>query len=197
MTVARLIRTVFGTVAGLMLVMAVADVILSGHLTIVSPASFCALLTVALAFLISNLLNSRERHRILTRQADELRGAAQRLETSLRNAAAMNARLFQSEIRYKGLVDAQGDAIFRRDASSRLTYANEAFFKMFGLDPAHAIGYPFAPDLHPESRAPLFGSFATLENGRGRAHYDQHVRTTGGGAGFPGKITRCATDTAV
>ena len=180
MTVARLIRTVFGTVAGLMLVMAVADVILSGHLTIVSPASFGALLTVALAFLISNLLNSRERHRILTRQADELRGAAQRLETSLRNAAAMNARLFQSEIRYKGLVDAQGDAIFRRDASSRLTYANEAFFKMFGLDPAHAIGYPFAPDLHPESRAPLFGSFATLENGRGRAHYDQHVRTTGG-----------------
>ena len=72
----------------------------------------------------------------------------------------MNARLNQSEIRYKGLVDAQGDAIFRRDASSRLTYANEAFFRMFGLDPARAIGYPFAPELHPESRAPLFGSFA-------------------------------------
>ena len=180
MSVARLIRTVFGIVAGLMLVMAVADVILSGHLTIVSPASFGALLTVALAFLISNLLNSRERQRILTHQADELRGAAQRLETSLRNAAAVNARLFQSEIRYKGLVDAQGDAIFRRDASSRLTYANEAFFKMFGLDPAHAIGYPFAPDLHPESRAPLFGSFTALETGRGRAHYDQHVSTTMG-----------------
>ena len=180
MSVARLIRTVFGIVAGLMLVMAVADVILSGHLTIVSPASFGALLTVALAFLISNLLNSRERQRILTRQADELRGAAQRLEISLRNAAAVNARLFQSEIRYKGLVDAQGDAIFRRDASSRLTYANEAFFKMFGLDPAHAIGYPFAPDLHPESRAPLFGSFTALETGRGRAHYDQHVSTTMG-----------------
>jgi PAS domain S-box-containing protein len=177
-TVARLIRTVFGTVAGLMLIMAVADVMLSGHLTIVSPASFGALLSVALAFLISNLLNSRERQRILAHQADELRGAAQRLETSLHNAAAMNARLFQSEIRYKGLVDAQGDAIFRRDASSRLTYANEAFFKMFGLDPAHALGYPFAPDLHPESRAPLFGSFATLESGRGRVHYDQHVRTT-------------------
>ena len=67
----------------------------------------------------------------------------------MRNAAAMNARLYQSEIRYKGLVDAQGDAIFRRDASSRLTYANEAFFKLFGLEPAHAIGYPFAPELHP------------------------------------------------
>jgi PAS domain S-box-containing protein len=171
---------VFGTMAGLMLVIAVGDVMLSGHLTIVSPASFGALLTVALAFLISNLLNSRERNDMLMRQANELRAAAQRLESSLRNAAAANARLYQSEIRYKGLVDAQGDAIFRRDSSSRLTYANEAFFKLFGLEPSHALGYPFAPELHPENRVPLFGSFAAIETGRGRAHYDQHVRTASG-----------------
>src|SRR6185437_7229549 len=126
-TVARLIRLVFGTVAGVMLVLALGDVMLSGHLTIVTPASFGALLTVALAFLISNLLNSREHRDMLVRQAGELRAAAQRQETALRNSAAMNARLYQSELRYKGLVDAQGDAIFRRDASSRLTYANEAF----------------------------------------------------------------------
>ena len=180
MTVARLIRIVFGTVAGVMLILAVGNVMLSGRLTIVSPASFGALLTVALAFLISNLLNARERDNMLTRQAGELRAATKRLEASLRNAAAMNSRLFQSEIRYKGLVDAQGDAIFRRDASSRLTYANEAFFKMFGLEPSRALGYPFAPELHPESRAPQFGSFASLQKRRGRAHYDQHVRTTSG-----------------
>jgi len=179
-TAARLIRTVFGAVAGLMLAIAVGDVVLSGHLTIISPASFGALLAVALAFLISNLLHSRERNDMLTRQANELRAAAGRLESSLRNAAAVNSRLYQSEIRYKGLVDAQGDAIFRRDASSRLTYANEAFFKLFGLEPAHALGYPFAPELHPENRAPRFGSFAAVETGRGRAHYDQHVRTASG-----------------
>ena len=180
MTVARLIRTVFGMVAGVMLIVAVGDIILFGRLTIVSPASFGALLTVALAFLISNLLNARERDTMLTRQASELRAAATRLETSLHNAAAMNARLYQSEIRYKGLVDAQGDAIFRRDASSRLTYANEAFFKMFGLEPSRALGYPFAPELHPGSRGAAFGSFAALQKGRRRAHYDQHVRTTSG-----------------
>src|SRR6202012_3075072 len=61
-----------------------------------------------------------------------------------------------------------------------LTYANEGFFRMFGLDPKRAIGFPFAPELHPESRAPLFGSFAALEQGRGRARYDQHIRTPGG-----------------
>ena len=179
-TVARLIRIVFGGVAGVMLILAVGNVILSGRLTIVSPASFGALLTVALAFLISNLLNARERDAMLTRQAGELKAATRRLEASLRNAAAMNTQLYQSEIRYKGLVDAQGDAIFRRDAASRLTYANEAFFKMFGLEPSLALGYPFAPELHPESRAPQFGSFAALRKKRGRAHYDQHVRTTSG-----------------
>ena len=179
-TVARLVRIVFGVVAGVMLTLAVGDVMLSGRLTIVSPASFGALLTVALAFLISNLLNARERDTMLTRQAVELKAATKRQEASLKNAAAMNKQLYQSEIRYKGLVDAQGDAIFRRDASSRLTYANEAFFKMFGLEPSRALGYPFAPELHPESRAPQFGSFGLLQKKRGRTHYDQHVRTTSG-----------------
>jgi PAS domain S-box-containing protein len=180
LTVARVIRIVFGVLAGLMLVAALGDIVLFGRLTIVSPASFGALLTVALAFLINNLLTTRERREMLEKQTGELRASGGRLEASLRNAAAMNARLYQSELRYKGLVDAQGDAIFRRDSSSRLTYANEGFFKIFGLDPKRAIGYPFAPELHPESRAPLFGSFAALEQGRGRARYDQHVRTPQG-----------------
>ena len=160
-----------------MLVAALGNILLSGRLTIVSPAVFGALVTIALVFLINNLFASREHQAMLTRQTVELKNAAQRLEASLRNAAAMNARLYQSEVRYKGLVDAQGDAIFRRDASSRLTYANEGFLKMFGLDPKRTIGYPFAPELHPESRAPLFGSFAALETGRNRTRYDQHVRT--------------------
>jgi PAS domain S-box-containing protein len=180
LTAARVIRVVFGVLAGLMLIAALADIVLFGRLTIVSPASFGALLTVALAFLINNLLTSRERREMLEKQTAELKASAARLEASLRNAAAMNQRLYQSEVRYKGLVDAQGDAIFRRDSSSRLTYANEGFFKMFGLDPKRAIGFPFAPELHPESRAPLFGSFAALEQGRGRARYDQHIRTPAG-----------------
>jgi PAS domain S-box-containing protein len=180
LTIARVIRVVFGVLAGLMLVAALANIVLFGQLTIVSPVSFGALLTVALAFLINNLLTTREKRELLEKQTAELKASGARLEASLRNAAAMNQRLYQSEVRYKGLVDAQGDAIFRRDSASRLTYANEAFIRMFGLDPKRAIGFPFAPELHPESRAPLFGSFAALEQGRGRARYDQHIRTPGG-----------------
>jgi PAS domain S-box-containing protein len=175
---ARIIRIVFGSVAGVMLVAALGDVLLFGHLTIITPLSFGALLAVALAYLLNNLLASRERGEILSRQTAQLKTVAGRLEASLKNAATINARLNQSEARYKGLVDAQGDAIFRRDASSRLTYGNDAFFKLFGITPSRAIGYPFAPEPHPGSRAPLFGSF--LEQGRNRARYDQHVRTASG-----------------
>ena len=175
---ARIIRIVFGSVAGTMLVAALADIVLFGRLTLISPFSFGALLAVALAFVLNNLFTARERGEILSRQTVQLKTIAARLEASLKNAAAINARLNQSEARYKGLVDAQGDAIFRRDGSSRLTYGNDAFFKLFGLNPARAIGYPFAPEPHPQSRAPLFGSF--LGSGRNRARYDQHVKTAQG-----------------
>ena len=178
MSFARIIRIVFGVVAGVMLVAAIADILWSGHLTLIPPFSFGALVAVALAFLLTNILSSREREEMLEAQSAQLKTIAGRLEASLKNAAMINARLNQSEARYKGLVDAQGDAIFRRDASSRLTYGNDAFFQMFGLAPARAIGYPFAPEPHPESRAPLFGSF--LESGRNRARYDQHVKTATG-----------------
>jgi PAS domain S-box-containing protein len=161
-----------------MLVAAVADILLSGRLSLISPFSFGALLAVALAFLLNNLLTSRERGEVLTKQAAQLKIIAARLEAALKNAAVINGRLNQSEARYKGLVDAQGDAIFRRDSSSRLTYGNDAFFKLFGLNPARAIGYLFAPEPHPQSRAPLFGSF--LESGCNRARYDQHVKTSEG-----------------
>ena len=180
MNFARVIRIVFGSLAGVMLVVALCDVLLTGHLHLIPRAGLGTLLCVALIFILRNILIGRSRAETLTAQAVQLKTVASRLEASLANAAAMNARLNQSEARYKGLVDAQGDAIFRRDASSRLTYANDAFFRLFGLTPRRAIGYPFAPELHPESRAPLFGSFASLEAGRGRARYDQHVRTANG-----------------
>ena len=178
MSFARIIRIVFGAAGGVMLVAAIADILWSGQLSVISPFSFGALMAVALAFLLTNILSAREREEMLEAQSTQLKTVAGRLEASLKNAATMNARLNQSEARYKGLVDAQGDAIFRRDASSRLTYGNDAFFQLFGLTPARAVGYPFAPEPHPESRAPLFGSF--LESGRNRARYDQHVKTAQG-----------------
>ena len=174
----RIIRIVLGSVAGAILVAALANIVLLGRLTLISPLCFGALLVAVLAFLLKSFHSARGRGEVLSRQATQLKTVAGRLEAALKNAAVINARLNQSEARYKGLVDAQGDAIFRRDSSSRLTYGNDAFFRLFGLDPVRAIGHPFAPQPHPQSRAPAFGSFP--ESDRSRARYDQHVKTAQG-----------------
>ncbi len=180
MAVIRFLRIFFGLTASAMLVIGLADVLLHGQLTLFPRPVLAALMIVVIAFILHGYIRARHRSELLDRQAAQLQAVAGRLEQSLAASAAANAQLNQSEIRYKGLVDAQGDAILRRSADSRLTYGNDAFFKLFGLNPRQAVGRPFAPNLHPESRAPLFGSFAGLETGRARVRYDQHVRTAYG-----------------
>jgi PAS domain S-box-containing protein len=165
-------------VAGAVLVAGLAEVVLFGRLTLISPSCFGALAAVALALLFKAFHSARGRGEELSRQAVQLQSVAGRLEASLANAAAINARLNQSEARYKGLVDAQGDAIFRRDGENRLTYGNDAFFKLFGLDARSAIGHSFAPQPHPKSSSPHAGSL--VETGKNRARYDQHVWTARG-----------------
>lgn len=170
----------FGLLACAMLMAVVSEILLYGRLTVVPRTIFAALLAVVIAFVLHAYRRAREHGELLNRRTEELQAVAARLEASLQEAAAANAQLNRSEIRYKGLVDAQGDAIFRRSADSRLTYGNDAFFRLFGLNPRLALGRPFAPEVHPDSRGPIFGSFAGLETGRARVRYDQHVRTAYG-----------------
>jgi PAS domain S-box-containing protein len=179
-TSARIVRFFFVTVASAMVMAALGDVISHGRLHWISPGQLAALLIIVLVFIAHNVHMARERHQLLRRQALELRSAAARIDSSLGAAAEAAGMLSQSEARYKALVDAQGDAIFRRDVTSRLTYANDAFFNLFGLTPEEAIGKAFAPALHPGSRAPLFGSFSGRETGQARVRYDQHVKTAYG-----------------
>jgi PAS domain S-box-containing protein len=178
--IARAIRLVFGMVALAISVAALGDIMLHARLTIITPVTLVALIGVGIAMVLHGFLVIREKADALHKKTNEFAATSAKLENSLKNASAMNARLHESEQRYRGLVDSQGDAIFRRAADSRLTYANDAFFKLFGLSPKDAIGFPFAPELHPDSRAPMFGSFAGLETGKGRVKYDQHVRTAYG-----------------
>lgn len=167
---------------GMLLVAAVgsADVALHGHYALISAPILGGVGIAGVLVLFLGLLNAMGRARTLEAGAIALKHGTSRLEATLATVQAMNARLHESEARYKGLVDSQGDAIIRRGPDSRLTYGNDAFFKLFGLSPRDAIGRPFAPELHPDSHAPFFGSFAGLETGRARVKYDQHVRTVYG-----------------
>jgi PAS domain S-box-containing protein len=174
------LRTALGLLAFALLIVALGDVMVHDTITLMPPSLFAALVAIVLAFLLHEFVVARRRTELADRQAAQLKSAGARLEQSLAAAAAFNTRMNQSEALYKALVDAQGDAIFRRAPDSRLTYGNEAFFKLFGLNLQSAIGRPFAPELHLESRAPNFGSFNGLENGHSRVRYDQHVRTAYG-----------------
>jgi PAS domain S-box-containing protein len=177
---ARAGKIVFGLGALAIGGASVADIVLHKQLTFFSPTILGAAGLLGLVLLFIGLIEARTRASTLAVSEAEQRALAGQLEASLATVSAMNARLHESEVRYKGLVDSQGDAIVRRAPDSRITYANDAFFKLFGVSPQAAINQPFAPELHPESRAPHFGSFAGRETGHARVKYDQHVRTAYG-----------------
>ncbi|MBS0470009.1 MAG: response regulator [Proteobacteria bacterium] len=176
----RTLRTILGLAAFALLIVSFGDVALHNSFTLLNPVLCAVLLAIVLGFLLYEFIVTRERMEVLDRQTVQLKSAGARLEQLLASAATINARLNQSEARYKGLVDAQGDAILRRAPDSRLTYGNDAFFKLFGLTAQRALGRPFAPELHPENRGPYLGSFAGLETGRASVRHDQHVRTAYG-----------------
>ena len=180
MQVARAGKLLFGLGALAVGATALTDILWHGRLTLLSPMVLGAIALLGLAFLFLGLIDARGRERKLRVNTVELRAVTAKLEASLAAVSAMNARLHESETRYKGLVDAQGDAICRRGPDSRLTYGNDAFFRLFGLNPREAVGQAFAPEPHPDSRAPFFGSFAGQESGNVRARYDQHIRTAYG-----------------
>src|SRR5215469_10115351 len=159
---------------------AVVDSLLHDGVTPLTPWLLGGIAWFSLMALLSAYLATRLRARALEASTSSLQSLAERLEDSLASLSALNAQLHQSEARYKGLVDAQGDAILRRSPDSRLTYANDAFFRLFGLNPEHAIGSAFSPALHPDSTSPEFGSFGLLEKPGGRVGYDQKVRTVYG-----------------
>ena len=123
-----------------MFVAVLGDVLVSGHLSLMPPWLFGALIFAVFGFMLHAFATARQQSELLATQATQMKIAGARLQQSLGDAAAMNAKLHQSEARYKGLVDAQGDPIFRRLPDSRLSYGNDAFFKLFGLKAIEVIG---------------------------------------------------------
>jgi PAS domain S-box-containing protein len=146
-----------------------ADAILQRHLTFTDLGVLGACAIIGVVLLLNALLNAHKR-------AIELHGLTRRLEDSLKTVSAMNTRLQESEARYKGLVDSQGDAILRRSAEGKLVYANDAFFRLFGLSHL-SFGEPFVPELHPDNPGPMLGTFAGADTNQTRVKYDQQVRT--------------------
>lgn len=191
MSIARAGMVLFGLAALAIGAVSIAGILAGAHYAPVSPFLLVAFALGGVAFLFAGLLQARGRARVLQERTSEMHAMTERLEASLKAVSAINGRLHESEARYKGLVDSQGDAIFRRAPDSRLTYANDAFFRLFGLQPQQALGRPLPPNSIPTAAA-LRASPAWRWDMRVRATISSCAPPTAG-AGSRGKISRCAT----
>ncbi len=62
------------------------------------------------------------------------------------------ARLLSSEARFRELVEAAADVIFRTDAEGRFTYVNPAAEEALGLEEGELLGRPFLDVVRPDYR---------------------------------------------
>ena len=102
-----------------MLVAALADIVLFGRLTIVTPANFGALLTIALAFLINNLLTTRERTVLAQRHIAELKASGAQLENQFARCRGDGYAALSKRAALRGHLDALTEARDSAEAASR------------------------------------------------------------------------------
>src|SRR6202012_5840445 len=77
----------------------------------------------------------------------ELRG----LEGRLEHAADRNWEISEAQERAKSFFEAQGDVIVRRDATSAITYANDAFCALAGCPREELLATTFALPVEEQS----------------------------------------------
>ena len=176
----RVLDAILGACVIVVAGLALLDCLFRQGPTVLTPWYLGAIALVGGFGLFVALSAARARARALEINASSLLSLTEKLESSLATLSAVNARLNESETRYRSLVDAQEDAILRRTPDSRLSFASDSFFTLFGLDSARAVGLPFAPEPHPDSPLPPFDSFAALADGQRQVRYDQRVRTAYG-----------------
>jgi PAS domain S-box-containing protein len=100
----------------------------------------------------------------------------ERLERGLEVLKDIQWEIRENEARYRDLLDNQADVILRRDADGRLTFVNQAFCRVFGLERKKVLGQAFAPRvLSGEAVAPLAPGSALRQQ-----RYVQEIETTAG-----------------
>jgi PAS domain S-box-containing protein len=178
--IARAAILLFATLAAVLATVVVVDVLFYGRLTILDPTFLGGFAVIGIGILLADMTTSRHRAQDLNERTGRLTQLIEELETFTSSLEAANQRSRASEERYKGLVDAQADAIMRCTPDGRVTYANKAFFQLFMLSPEDAVGRPFQPELHPDSPLPDSGRRIGHETGQERVSYDQLIKTVAG-----------------
>ena len=102
---------------------------------------------------------------------------AARLEGGIESLKDLQWQFRESEVRYRDMLDHQGDLILRRDESRRLTFVNDAFCRAFGMTHKDAIGRAFEPRV---LEGPADDAAAALAFENGARRYEQRIETVNG-----------------
>ncbi len=126
-------------------ILLVAGLLMRNDILLFSPKLIATLALLGAGMAIWGWLDARTKVKQLNQQSKHLEAMARELETSVEVLGDMNWELRESEERYRGLVEAQGDVILRRDARGYLTFVNDTFCRVFGLSRDQVIGTRFQP----------------------------------------------------
>ena len=83
--------------------------------------------------------------RDLWSEFDRFIRVGERLERGLEELKDIQWEIRENEARYRDLLDSQADVILRRDGEGRLTFVNQAFCRVFGLQRNAVLGGAFTP----------------------------------------------------
>ena len=95
-------------------------------------------LVLAVAIAVELLMARRDRS-----GNERVASLSDRLDASLESLRDLQWEVREREALYRDLLDHQGDVILRRDADGRLSFANDAFCRTFGLAREAALGQVF------------------------------------------------------
>jgi PAS domain S-box-containing protein len=101
---------------------------------------------------------------------------SEQLQGGLAALQTIQAEIRENEVRYRDLLDNQADVIVRRDARGCLTFVNQAFRRVFGLESRAVLGTPFAPRVvDGDETKPLIAGSALRQQ-----RYTQEIETAVG-----------------
>jgi PAS domain S-box-containing protein len=108
----------------------------------------------------------REPERDVGAKLERFVAIGERLERGLEELKDLQWQIRENEGRYRDLLDNQADVIVRRDGDGRLTFANRAFCRVFGLERSAVLGQPFKPRVLAGDRVGPLAPGATVRERR-------------------------------